>query len=82
MWGRALASGGWALVFVNFNATAAQDVACDAACFSAAGFGPGVRLAVRDIWARTDNGTAVAGSGFSVSLPANGASAFLSFTPV
>lgn len=82
VWGRALATGGWALVFVNFNSTAAQNVSCDAACFSAAGFGSGVALAVRDLWARTENGTAVAGSGFSVALPAGGASAFLSFTPI
>ena len=82
IWGRALATGGWALVFANFNSTTAHEVLCDVACFAAAGFGPGVTLAVRDLWARTDNGTAVAGSGYSVAVPAGGASAFLSFTPV
>ena len=80
VWGRRLVDGSWALALANFNRSA-QMVTCDAACFAAAGFNATRVLRVRDLWARTDNGTVVAGAGLSVALPGGGASAFVRVFP-
>lgn len=80
VWGRQLADGSLALLLINFG-EAPQTVACDAACFAAAGIGAGATLSVRDMWAQTNNGTVVAGAGYAVPLAANGASVFVRLTP-
>jgi hypothetical protein len=61
------APGATALLLINF-ADAPQTLACDAGCLVRAGLGgrpAGAALAVRDVWARTDNGTVTVGGGFS-----------------
>lgn len=82
VWGRALADGGLALVLLNMDTGgAARDVACDAACFAVLGVPPTQALGVRDIRARADAGSIVAGDGFVASVPAGGASRMFRFTP-
>lgn len=80
VWGRALADGSVALVFVN-NAPAQGVVTCDAACFAAIGVAPSTDLHVRDIRARADVGTITASQGYAATVPGGGASAMLRFTP-
>ena len=82
VWGRALENNAWAVLLINFSKAGPQAVACDAACFAAAGFAPGTTLAVRDLWARADNGTVNSSAGYSAVVPADGGSFLLSFTPV
>jgi len=77
VWARRLAGGDVALLFIN-NGAAPRAVACDAACCAAAGLPLGAPLAVRDLFARTDNGTAsCAGAGLAFDVPAGGASVFV-----
>ena len=51
---------------------AQQPVACDAACVALMGFGAGASVRVRDVFARTDNGTFAAADGYSALVPPNG----------
>ena len=78
------APGATALLLINF-ADAPQTLACDAGCLVRAGLGgrpAGAALAVRDVWARTDNGTVTVGGGFSAVVPGGGASVLVTLTPV
>jgi hypothetical protein len=82
VWVRRLEGGAAALLLVNIGPEAAT-VSCDGACLAEAGFGAGVGLlAVRDIWARTDNGTVAAGDGYSAVVGGDGASVFVRLTVV
>lgn len=81
VWVRLLADGSVAAVFLNTDPSAEHTVTCDASCFAAAGFAASNVLRSRDIRSRIDNGTLTAGDGFSVVVPANGASAMFRFTP-
>jgi hypothetical protein len=77
VWAKQLAGGAVALLLIN-TAPAAQAVACDAGCLARAGFADaGATLAVRDIVARTDNGTFAVGAGFSAMVAADGGSVFV-----
>jgi hypothetical protein len=82
VWGRQLTDGSWAVLLMNVNETATQNVTCDGGCLARMGFGASQSLAVRDLWARSDNGS-VSGStgGLSVRLLSNGTSAFVRLTP-
>jgi hypothetical protein len=60
------------LLFNNGMAAPTQ-IACDSACFAAnTDFAPGATLNVRDVVARTDNGTALVADGVSALVPPNG----------
>jgi len=70
VWQRQLAGGAWALLLFNNGMGAATPVECDAACVARMGLGAVVR--VRDVFARTDNGTFAASGGYSAVVPPNG----------
>ena len=78
VWARQLLGGDVALLFIN-TAQAAAAVECSAACCAAAGLPLGVALAVRDLQARTDNGTVACTSARALAfeVPAGGASVFV-----
>lgn len=69
MWQRQLAGGDWALLLFNNGLPASSAVACSEACWARMGLGAGA-VAVRDVVARTDNGTAT--GSFSAVVPVNG----------
>jgi alpha-galactosidase len=72
VWQRRLVGGAWALLLFNNGMAAQQPVACDAACVALMGFGAGASVRVRDVFARTDNGTFAAADGYSALVPPNG----------
>jgi hypothetical protein len=78
VWARRLLGGDVALLFINNGVTAAG-VACSAQCCQQAGLALGVSLGVRDLLARTDNGTAVCSSSSPLlfSVPGGGAAVFV-----
>lgn len=75
VWARRLDGGDVAMLFIN-NAAAPAVVACDAACCAAAGIDGTASVTVRDLFARTDNGTVICESLTPVVAP-GGASVFL-----
>ena len=77
VFGRKLPGGAWAVLLINW-AKAAQTVTCDEACMGKMGWGGGARVAVRDLWAHTSNGTATA---LSFVVPGGGASVLVKVTP-
>lgn len=79
IWGRKLVDSSAAVVFLNNNAVTTT-LTCDADCFSKLGFTSG-SLAVRDLWTHTDLAPLSAPFSFSVSVPPNGASITLKFSP-
>jgi hypothetical protein len=58
------------LLFNNGLATGETEIACQGACWARMGFAPGAAVAVRDVLARADNGTAT--DGFSARVRVNG----------
>ena len=81
VWARRLDGGDVALLFIN-NGRAPQSVSCDADCCAAAGLARDATLTVRDLFARTDNGTAACGgAGVAFTVPAGGASVFVRVSP-
>ena len=78
VWARRLLGGDVALLFIN-NGAGSAAVACSAACCQAAGLPLGRPLAVRDLQARSDNGTAVCSDagGLAFVVPPGGASVFV-----
>ena len=79
VWARRLEGGDVALLFINTDAAATRSVECSAQCCAAAGLPLGQPLAVRDLVARTDNGTVQcsAGSSLAFAVPPGGASVFV-----
>jgi len=73
VWQRPLAGGAWAIALFN-NGMEAQAISCSGDCWARMGFAAGDAVAVRDVFARTNNGTAT--GGIAVSVPTNG-TAFL-----
>jgi len=69
VWQRRLAGGAWALLLFNNGVAGGATVACEGACWARMGWAPGDRVAVRDVVARADNGTAA--GGFSAFVRAN-----------
>ena len=69
VWQRRLLGGEFALLLFNNGMPAAATIACQGACWAGMGFGAQA-VAVRDVIARTSNGTAV--GGFSATVPTNG----------
>jgi hypothetical protein len=83
VWARALAGGDVALLLFNNAVPGPRDVQCNATCLGVASggrWGPTTTLRVRDVWARTDNGTVV-GQVTAVGVPTN-ATAFLRLSVV
>ncbi|XP_065846502.1 probable alpha-galactosidase isoform X3 [Oscarella lobularis] len=81
VWGRELADGSWAFVFLNIGPNPV-DISCDISCFEAAGFDLSVKLTVRDLWTHTVNGTTTGGGYTAKSVPGNGGSVMVKFTRV
>ena len=69
MWQRQLAGGDWALLLFNNGLPAPAPVACTGTCWARMGLGAAA-VAVRDVVARTDNGTAA--GGYTAVVPVNG----------
>lgn len=69
VWQRQLDGGDWALLLFNNGIAAGAPVACTGACWARMGWAPGARVAVRDVLARTDNGTAA--DGFTATVAVN-----------
>ena len=70
VWQRQLVGGEWALLlFNNGIAGAPSSVACTGACWARMGWAPGARVKVRDVIARTDNGTTA--DGFTAAVRTN-----------
>jgi alpha-galactosidase len=80
IWGRNLADGSAAIVFLN-NELTSDVLTCDSDCFAQLGFKSG-SLAVRDLWAHKNISTITAPFEYSVSVVGGGASETLKFTPV
>ena len=72
VWQRQLVGGAWALLLFNNGMAAAAPIACTGSCFARMGFGPAALVRVRDVFARTDNGTVAASDGFTAVVPSNG----------
>lgn len=82
VWGRPLADGSWALVFMNAGET---DVAltCDSACLSVTGWDATQLLLVRDLWAQSNVGNITVAQGLSVpDLAADGGVQMYKLTPI
>ena len=69
VWQRKLAGGAWALLLFNNGLAGASTIDCSGACWARMGWPAGARLAVRDVIARTDNGTTT--DGFSAVVRVN-----------
>lgn len=83
VWGKTLADGGLALVFINADKALAANLTCDATCLGIAGWEPAQKLAVRDLWAHEDLAPTTAAVGVAVAnLEANGGVAMFKLTPV
>lgn len=84
VWGRPLAGGPWALVFLNTGLDDLPTLACDyAGCLAGTGWAPDQVVSVRDLWAHAELGNFTAGSGWNSSaLPAAGGVAMYKLTPV
>ena len=76
VWVRQLSGGDAALLFIN-NGAAPQTLTCGAACCEAAGLARDAVVRVRDLFARTDNGTAGCAAGIAFEVPPGGASVFV-----
>ena len=61
VWQRQLIGGQWALLLFNNGMGAASNISCADACWSRMGWGAGQAVLVRDVFAHSDNGTAVGG---------------------
>ncbi len=59
VWQRQLSGGDWALLLFNNNLPTPTSITCDGACWARMGWTPSQSVAVRDVVARADNGTAV-----------------------
>ena len=70
VWQRPLVGGAWALLLFNNGVAGEAPVACTGACWARMGWSPSDVVAVRDVFARTDNGTA--SGGITLSVPTNG----------
>ena len=70
VWQRQLLGGQYALLLFNTGMAQPTIISCTGACWARMGFASGQRVAVRDVLARSDNGTAV--DGFSASVRVNG----------
>jgi alpha-galactosidase len=81
IWGRELADGSWAIVFLNAG-TVDSNITCDATCFAATGFDSSTNLSVRDLWTHTENGTATGGGYTAENVPGNGGSVMIKVTRV
>ena len=53
VWGRPLADGSWAVVFINVGEKQ-TDVGCDQDCFAVMGFDGQLPVQARDLWAHID----------------------------
>ena len=87
VWARWLSDGSVALLLVNLRAAAAAPVACDAACLAglaaARGRPPPAAWRIRDVHARSDNGTVDSAAGYlSPPLEPGGGSLLLRISPV
>jgi hypothetical protein len=60
VWQRELSNGDWALLLFNNGLPSTAPIACTGSCWSRMGFGAS-SVTVRDVFARTNNGTAVGG---------------------
>ena len=69
IWQRELTGGAWALLLFN-NGMAPATLTCDGACWARMGWPAGAAVSVRDVVARSDNGTAT--GGFSATVRTNG----------
>jgi hypothetical protein len=81
IWGRELADGSWALVFLNAG-TADSNITCDATCFTATGFDNSTNLSIRDMWTHTENGTTTGGGYTAENVPGNGGSIMIKVTRI
>ncbi|XP_062508332.1 probable alpha-galactosidase [Corticium candelabrum] len=79
VWGRELADGSWALVFLNAG-TSAANITCDATCFTSTGFDSSTKLSVTDLWMHTENGTTTGGGFTAMNVPADGGSVMIKLT--
>lgn len=90
VWVRRLVGGDVAMLFINNNDSKEPDggavwVGCDGACCGRAGLGSNASVGVRDLFSRTDNGTAWCGggaSGLKFLVPGGGASVFVRLHPL
>ena len=64
VWQRKLANGDWALLLFNNGAAAGLSVSCTGACWTRMGWATGQQISLRDVFARTNNGTAADGVSF------------------
>jgi len=83
VWGRELADGGLAAVFINFSLFFNTKVQCDHTCWAKTPFKDGTTLLVRDLWehASASIATVVVPNTYTVDVPFDGASVMLRFTP-
>ena len=70
VWQRQLAGGDWALLLFNNGIPSPTAIACSGACWTRMWPTAGQSVSVRDIIARSNNGTAV--GGFSAMVRTNG----------
>jgi len=80
VWGKKLHDGSAVLLFLN-NAGQAEDVTCDAGCFTDLGFQSSQKLQVRDLWSHTDIGVVPAAGYTAKGVPGSGGSVTLKFSP-
>lgn len=68
IWYRPLANGDVALVLFNNNMSNPAVLTCNSTCMTSIGLpsSPATVVAVRDVWARTNNGTTTVGAGVTV----------------
>lgn len=83
VWGRALSTGAWALVFVNADTSAQKlSVACPwAGCLDKTSFSATTRLRVRDLVRHAELANITAKDGYAASVEGAGGSETLLLTP-
>lgn len=82
IWAKPLADGSIAMVFANFGNGSGVTIDCPLqGCLDQLGIGAGTRVAVRDLWAHSDNGTFVGHEGLSVRVENPTAGVFVRLSP-
>lgn len=72
IWGRPLADGSWAFVFINAENATSVALTCGLQCFSETGWGPNQPLTVRDLWLGQNLPSTTPGQGIKALLVPNG----------
>eukprot|EP00930_Biecheleria_cincta_P042421 TRINITY_DN29197_c0_g1_i1.p1 TRINITY_DN29197_c0_g1~~TRINITY_DN29197_c0_g1_i1.p1 ORF type:complete len:414 (-),score=71.19 TRINITY_DN29197_c0_g1_i1:9-1250(-) len=82
IWGRPLADGSWAILFISDHMFQSQNVSCSSTCWDKLPFPRGSRLLARDLWENHSTMQVVAGSDFATEVAPWGSSRMMKLAVV